>query len=82
MTISRIQLQAAEAGKSMMAVIEDADTISEISRAAKSLTSFASMIADLREIAARGTVQDALEHVVRHSGLVAMWSAFGSGKVR
>ena len=74
-TVERIFKHAAGAGQSPMQALADPERIEGVSRALRHLKSFATLMADLVAAVHHGTVQDAVEFVVRNSGLIAMWSA-------
>ncbi|HSW46971.1 MAG TPA: UvrD-helicase domain-containing protein, partial [Phycisphaerae bacterium] len=72
-TVDRIFAHAARTAQPPLEVIAEAEKISSVSRALKHLKSFVVLMHDLKAAVSHGTVQDAVEFVVRHSGLIAMW---------
>ena len=74
-SIERLQAGAAEAGLSLLEALQRPEAIPDLGRAERPLRSFAALMADLQTTIAHGNVQDAVEFVIRHSGLLAMWGA-------
>ncbi len=72
-TVERIRQYAAQQAIAPLEALADPEKIPQVSRALKPLISFATLMADLRAAVNHGTVQDAVEFVIRHSGLIAMW---------
>ncbi|GMU21117.1 MAG: DNA helicase [Phycisphaerae bacterium] len=73
-TVDRLFAHALETGRPALELLASPDQIPGISRASKNLKEFAKLMAGLMQVVERGLVKDAIEHVVRHSGLLAGWS--------
>ncbi|UCD27465.1 MAG: UvrD-helicase domain-containing protein [Planctomycetota bacterium] len=73
-TVERVLAFAESTGQNPLEVITNPQQIPDASRAVRHLQSFAQLMTDLKITAEHGTVQDAIEFIVRNSGLLAMWS--------
>jgi DNA helicase-2/ATP-dependent DNA helicase PcrA len=73
-TVDRIVGHAEATGLPLLEVIGNPKDIPGLSRALRYLQSFAQLMGDLKTTAEHGTVQDAIEFIVKHSGLIAMWT--------
>ncbi len=73
-TVQRILAHSEAVGQTPLEVVANPNEIDGVSRAAPQLRSFADLMAELRTRADQGTAQDTIEFLVRHSGLLAMWS--------
>jgi len=74
-TIERLRSRATQGGWSVMEILARPEVLRELGRAERALQSFAALMRDVQTTVAHGTVQDAVEFVVRHSGLLAMWGS-------
>ncbi len=72
-TVERVLAHAVQARRSPLELLSKPEEIPGIARGVRPLQTFAQFMADLGTTALSGTVQDAIEFVVRNSGLVAMW---------
>jgi DNA helicase-2/ATP-dependent DNA helicase PcrA len=73
-TISRIRAYAESVGRSMMEVLATPEEIPGVNRTTRYLTSFANLMSDVKQQACEHSLQDTLEFLISHSGLLAMWN--------
>ena len=81
-TVSRIRAYAESVGRSMMEVVSVPEEIPDVKRAARHLASFANLMADLRQQTSEHSLQETLEFLIGHSGLLAMWNSASNEEAR
>ncbi len=80
-TVAALLKQAEAAGRPALELAASPEEIPGIRAAAAArLRAFAGLIAEARATARQGSVRDTVEHVVRHSGLIAGWGRDESGE--
>ncbi len=72
-TVDHLVAAATRTGQTVLEVLAKPDQVPGVSRAERHLKSFAVLMSDLATTVRHGLLKDAVEFVVRNSGLIAMW---------
>ncbi len=72
-TVERVLARVQATGRPVLEVLNDPESIPGAKKAVSALRSFVGLMTAVQRAAGGASVQDAVEYVMRHSGLIATW---------